>query len=233
MPKKIPLHIAIIMDGNATWAKKNKLPKIKGYEKGIERLKETVSESLKSGIKILTVYAFSTENWKRPSYEINNLFKLMERFLDKESNFFIKQGIKINIIGTLDRFPEKLKEKIINLVRTTEGFDKLVLNIALGYGGRAEIVRAAKNIARDVEAQKLNLNNLNENIFSGYLYTAGLRDPDLLIRTSGKLRLSNFLLWQISYTELYFASKTWPDFSKKDFAKAITEYKKRDRKFGQ
>ncbi len=228
----IPKHIAIIMDGNGRWAKKKGLPRIMGHQQGIERVKEIVRSCKDLGVGTLTLYAFSVENWKRPRPEVNTLMRLLEQFVKRELNSMIKNGIRIKVIGRIDELPENITRLLKETEFITKDNKSLMLNLALNYGGRTEIVDAVKAILKDVLKGSLNAKNIDEEVFSSYLYTAGIPDPDLLIRTSGEMRISNFLLWQISYSEIYFTHKYWPDFRRKDLEDAIGEYIKRERRFG-
>jgi len=228
----IPKHIAIIMDGNGRWAKKQGLPRIRGHRAGIERVKEIVKACIGLNIRILTLYAFSVENWKRPRIEINMLMRLLEEFLRKETDNLIKNDIRLRIIGRINELPERISQKLKEIELTTQDNKTLMLNLALNYGGRFEIVDAVKTIIDEVLKNKLKPEEIDEGVFEGYLYTSGIPDPDLLIRTSGEIRISNFLLWQISYSEIYITKKYWPDFKKRDLEKAIYEYQKRERRFG-
>jgi len=228
----IPKHIAIIMDGNGRWAEKKGLPKVMGHAQGVEAVKRTVKACLKIGVKHLTLYAFSTENWSRPDYEIKALFQLLENFIDKEFKMFHDNKIRLVIIGERHRIQKDLLAKVEGSEKATENYDSLTLNIALSYGGRQEILNAARLLAEDAKNMKLNPVDIDEKMFSDRLYTAGQPDPDLLIRTSGEMRISNFLLWQISYAEFYVTETLWPDFGENELNKAIEEYNKRDRRFG-
>jgi len=195
----------------------------------VERVLKAAPEA---GVKILTLYAFSTENWKRPPKEVDVLLKLLEHYLESECKRLMNNGIKLTTIGKIDKFPRSLHEKIEKVKELTKGNSRLVLNLALNYGGRDEIVEAARQIAKDAKEGRLKIEDISEESFSKYLHTAGMPDPDLLIRTSGELRLSNFLLWQASYSEIYITKKLWPDFGKTDLKKAIDEYRKRKRRIG-
>jgi len=229
---KIPKHIAIIMDGNGRWAEARGLPKVMGHAQGVEAVKRTISSCVKIGVKHLTIYAFSTENWSRPDYEVKALFHLLEDFIDKEFKLLHDNKIRLCIIGERHRIQKNLLAKMESAEKDTKGYENLTLNVALSYGGRQEILNAARLLAEDAKASALNPADIDEKMFSGKLYTAGQPDPDLLIRTSGEMRISNFLLWQISYAELYVTETLWPDFGEKDLNKAIEEYGKRDRRFG-
>jgi len=230
---KIPQHIAIIMDGNGRWAKKRGLPKIMGHKQGVDSVKNSVKACIKFGVKYLTLYAFSTENWLRPRKEIEGLFKLLENFLDSQFQIFHKNNVRLCIIGDREKIAPFLRKKIEQAEKDTKAYNSLVLNIALSYGAREEIVRAVKNISEDVKKGNVKTPDINEKLFSEYLYTKDCPDPDLLIRTSGEMRISNFLLWQISYAEFYVTPKLWPDFGEKDLKIAIEEYDKRDRRYGR
>lgn len=229
----IPKHIAIIMDGNGRWANARGLPKIMGHRQGVEVVKKTVRTCLKIGVKHLTIYAFSTENWSRPDYEIKALFGLLEDFIDKELELLHNNKIKFRVIGERRRIQKDLLAKMESVEKDTADYRNFTLNIALSYGGRQEIVNAARLLAQDVKDLKIEPADIDEKMFSERLYTAGQPDPDLLIRTSGEMRVSNFLLWQISYAEFYVTEKLWPDFDEKELNKAIEEYNKRERRFGK
>jgi len=230
--QKIPRHIAIIMDGNGRWAKKKGLPRIAGHRRGAEVVKSIVRACDDLGVEFLTLYTFSTENWKRPEKEINFLMQLLSWFLDKEIQNLNRNNARFTTIGDVNRLPAEAQKVINRAKQQTQHNSGLTLILALNYGGRAEILRAVKTLLNDLTLKKVSLSELDEQIFSGYLYTAGIPDPDLLIRTSGEMRLSNFLLWQLSYSELYVTEKFWPEFNKNDLKQAITDYKKRKRRFG-
>lgn len=232
MMPNAPRHVAIIMDGNGRWAKKRGLPKISGHRAGAESVREAIKAAMESGVKILTLYTFSTENWKRPKHEIEALFKLLDDHIDREFEDFHKNGIRLSVIGRLQDLPENTRKKIEDVIEKTRNNKALVLNLALNYGSRTEIIDAVRKIASESRSGKINPDELDESKFSCYLYTKDMPDPDLLIRTSGEMRLSNFLLWQLSYSELYFTDKLWPDFKKKDFKKALLDYQKRERRYG-
>jgi undecaprenyl diphosphate synthase len=229
---KIPKHIAIIMDGNGRWAEARSLPKVMGHARGVDAVKKTVKACLKAGVKYLTIYAFSTENWSRPDHEIKALFLLLENFIDKEFRLFHDNKIRFHIIGERQRIQKDVLAKVEGAEKATENYEALTLNIALSYGGRQEILNAVKLLAEDVKKMKVDSSDIDEKMFSDRLYTAGQPDPDLLIRTSGEMRVSNFLLWQISYAEFYVTEKLWPDFNEDELNKAIEEYDKRERRFG-
>jgi len=229
---RLPQHIAIIMDGNGRWAKLRGLPRIMGHRAGIKTVKEVIKASRELGIKYLTLYAFSAENWKRPKQEVEMLMGFLNEYIDKELESFVKNDIKLNVIGRISGLPDYVQPKLMKAIEKTKDCKSMTLNVALNYSGRSEIVDAAKKFASQVKAGRRAVNDLDEESFSGLLYTKGQPDPDLLIRTSGEMRISNFLLWQISYSELYITSKLWPDFSKKDLEEAIAAYQKRERRFG-
>jgi len=230
---KLPVHVAMIMDGNGRWARKKRLPKILGHQAGVESIRRVIAAAQEMGIKILTLYAFSTENWSRPRNEVKGLMRLLERYLDNERDKLLKHNIRFNVIGNIDNFPAAVKQKLYDTIEVTKNNTSLMLNLALGYGARTEILEAVKQIAQDLRDKKVKIPDLDENLFSSYLYTKGIPDPDLLIRTSGEMRVSNFLLWQISYTELYIAKKLWPDFKKEDFKRAVETFMARERRFGR
>jgi undecaprenyl diphosphate synthase len=232
MKGNLPRHIAIIMDGNGRWAQERRLPRTFGHREGIKRVKETVTAAVELGIKVITLFAFSTENWSRPEKEINMLMRSLGSFLDREIKDMVKQEIRFRAIGSVEPFPDYIKAKIRNAEEVTRGYDRLTLVLALNYGARQEIVEAVKKFSRAAVEGKADPGALTPEQFSGYFYTAGLPDPDLLIRTSGEMRLSNFLLWQLSYAELYFPRKYWPDFRRADLEKAIEAYQRRERRFG-
>ena len=228
----LPNHIAIIMDGNRRWAKSQGLATRDGHKAGADALENISQFCNEIGIKYLTVYAFSTENWKRSKEEVSALMAILRLYLDsflKEKN---KQNIKIKILGEIEDLSKSLQNSIKRAIEQTKNNTGLTLNIAFNYGGRPEIVRAMKNIAEEVKEGKINIEDINEDLISNHLYTAGQPDPDLLIRTSNELRTSNFLPWQLVYTEFYFPDKNWPEFTKEDLLEAIKVYQKRTRRFG-
>ena len=222
----LPRHIAIIMDGNGRWATKRRLPKILGHRQGMESLKRIMEHCRKLGVKVLTVYAFSTENWKRPKNEVNALMGFIGEYIDREIENLKKDQTRFNCIGRIDTLPERAQEKIRWAMDQTKDCSRLVFNAAINYGGRTEIVDAVNKIIAAKEKK------IDESSFNRFLYTEDLPDPDLLIRTSGEVRISNFLLWQASYSEFYFTEKLWPDFKAQDLDKAIEEYQRRQRRFG-
>lgn len=220
------------MDGNGRWAKQHTLGRVRGHKKGALAVKTTVRTCREIGIKYLTLFAFSIENWRRPAEEVKALMFLLEEYLTKEISHLQKQGIKLTTIGEIDRLNPSVKEKLLQAKESTVKNDKMILNLALSYGGRDDIIYAVKKIIQDNNNGKVDINEINRNNFNRYLYTCGMPDPDLLIRTSGEYRISNFLLWQIAYTELYFTKVLWPDFTKDDLLRAIVSYQKRERRFG-
>lgn len=233
-PDKIPTHIAIIMDGNGRWARRRGLPRSAGHKAGIETVREIVRASKDLGIKVLTVYAFSTENWTRPKREVSFLMRYLENFLTKYRDELNQNDIKFMAIGRIAQpLPLSIRQKLMETMEATKTNSSLVFNLALNYGGRQEIVDATKGIVEAVKLGRENPSRIDEAVFSRYLYTADLPDPDLLIRTSGEFRVSNFLLWQISYSEIYITPRLWPDFKKQDLVKAIEEYSKRERRYGE
>lgn len=233
-PASFPEHIAIIMDGNGRWAKQRGLPRSLGHKAGVEALKEIVRYSSNIGIKILTVYAFSTENWARPVEEVDYLINiLLVEYMKKEIDELNKNNVKIRILGDIDQLPASTKKQIIEAVELTKNNSGLKFNIALNYGGRKEIVDAVKKIAEMIEKGEIKTADIDEKLLADCLYTSGDKDPDLIIRTSGEMRISNFLIWQSAYSELYFSNVLWPDFNKDNFREAIDEYMKRDRRFGK
>jgi len=230
--KKIPVHVAIIMDGNGRWAAAKGLPRIAGHNAGANSVEEAIKAAKESGVKVLTLYAFSTENWKRPKQEVDALFGLLENYIDSKADTMIKNGIRISAIGRIEELPDRVQRKLKSVMDRTRDCSSLLLNIALNYGSRTEIADAARVIAKDCVSGKVDPDDIDEKTFSGYLYTKDLPDPDLLIRTSGEMRLSNFLLWQLSYSEIYISKKLWPDFKKSDFIEALNEYQNRQRRYG-
>ena len=220
------------MDGNGRWAKQKGLPKIMGHREGAESVRDILKACGKIGIKYLTLYAFSMENWKRPPTEVSGLMGLLGMLLDRETKNLIKNNVRLNIIGRMSDLPENLQKKLSKSIELTKNNIGVALTLALSYGGRADIVDAARKICDDIEAGRLKKEDVNEEVFSHRLSTKDMPDPDLLIRTSGEMRISNFLLWQISYSELYVTKKMWPEFKRRDLERAIAEYQKRQRRYG-
>jgi undecaprenyl diphosphate synthase len=229
---KIPKHIAFIMDGNGRWAKARGLSRTAGHREGVKRVKEIIRGAFNLGVEIVTFFAFSTENWTRPKNEIAVLMHYLDYFLDREIEQLDKNNVRFTVIGQGEPIPKYLQAKIKKSQERTRDNTGLRVVLALNYGGRQEIVDAAKNIAQDALKKKIDLETLGTDGFSRYLYTAGIPDPDLLIRTSSEIRISNFLLWQLSYTEFYFSQKNWPDFGIEELKIAIKEYQKGNRRFG-
>lgn len=229
---RIPVHIAVFMDGNGRWARKRGLPRSAGHREGANTLKRIVTECDAIGIKYLTAYAFSTENWNRPKDEVDALMSLLLEFLRNADKELAGKNVRILVIGDTDKLSEDIKKEIVRVVNNTSANTGLSLVIALNYGGRCEIASAAARIAKDVKDGRINPEDIDEKLFSDYLYTKGIPDPDLVIRPSGENRLSNFLLWQSSYSEFWYSNILWPDFSKNDLLEAISEYQRRNRRYG-
>lgn len=230
---KAPAHVAIIMDGNNRWAKSRKLPLQIGHKKGTENIEKISDACIEIGIKYLTIYAFSSENWDRPKEEVDYLMKLLDEYLEKEIESLMKKNVRIVISGDLERLSDKTKERITIIENKTKNNNALTLNVAFSYGGRQEIISAVKKIALAVNEKKISVNDITQELIAQNLYQPSIPDPDLLIRTAGDLRISNFLLWQSAYTELYFTEIFWPDFSKKDLQNAIINFNKRERRYGK
>ena len=230
--KKFPNHIAIIMDGNGRWARRRGLARVAGHQIGLKRVKEIIKASAELKLKALTLFAFSTENWDRPKREIDMLMRAFSNFLDKEINEIHANNIRLRIIGRRDHSSRQLLDKIAATENLTADNTGMKLCLAVNYGGRSEIVDAAKRIVACVKRHEFNIQRLNEKTFSEFLYAPEVPDPDLLIRTSGELRVSNFLIWQLAYAEFYFVKKFWPDFTRQELIKAIQEYQARERRFG-
>jgi undecaprenyl diphosphate synthase len=229
---KLPRHVAIIMDGNGRWAKGKGKLRVFGHTNGVVSVRDVVEGGVDLGIKYLTLYTFSSENWNRPKLEVMAIMELMVSTIHKEIKNFMEKNVRLNAIGDLDMLPKKCFNELNNAIETTSGNTGLVLTLALSYSSRREIVRAAKNIAMKVQSGELKIDDINEDVFESNLYTGNIPDPELLIRTSGEYRISNYLLWQIAYAELYFTTKLWPDFRKEDLYEAILDFQKRERRFG-
>ena len=229
---KIPNHVAIILDGNGRWAKSKGMPRTYGHTTGAKNVEKIAEAAGNMGIRYLTLYAFSTENWNRPPEEVKALMNLLDSYLKNCIQKAKKNNMAVRVLGDISRLDERMQEKIQKLEESSADYDGLHLQIAINYGSRDEMVRAMKRMAADRDAGKLRTEDITEETFSSYLDTAGIPDPDLLIRTSGEERLSNFLLWQLAYTEFYFADVHWPDFTKEELAKAIEAYNHRDRRYG-
>jgi len=229
--EKLPRHVAIIMDGNGRWARARNLPRVEGHIVGIESVRDIVTTTRELGIPYLTLYAFSKENWIRPREEVEKLMELLGIYLDKELPRMLEKGIRFKMIGEMKDFPKKLQKKMFSVMEKTARNKDLLLNLALSYSGRYEILRAIVLLFEDVK--KGSVKKINEDVFKRYLYTGTTPDPDFLIRTSGEMRLSNFLLWQTAYTEIFVTKVLWPDFRKKHYLSALKEFTKRERRFGR
>lgn len=229
----LPNHIAVIMDGNGRWAQLKGKPRVFGHKNGVASVKDVIEGCREIGVNYLTLYAFSTENWNRPKLEVKTLMALLVSSLRKELNTLIKNNIKLNTIGNIENLPEKAQTELAEVVEKTKNNTSLTLTLALSYGSREEIVNVIRNISKKVVNNQLAIEEINENIINNHLYTFSLPDVDLLIRTSGEKRISNFLLWQIAYAELYFTDTLWPDFRKENLFNAIVNYQQRERRFGK
>ncbi|WP_416150918.1 isoprenyl transferase [Salipaludibacillus sp. HK11] len=230
--ENIPEHIAIIMDGNGRWAKKRGLPRVAGHREGMNVIREIVRSSNELGVKVLTLYAFSTENWKRPKTEVDFLMRLPERFLGAELPSLIEENVVVRMTGEREKLPEYTKRAVDKAVDGTKQNNGLILNFALNYGSRSEIIDGIKSIYHEIDKGKINIKDVSEAILSEHLMTSDLDDPDLLIRTSGEIRLSNFMLWQLAYSEFWFTDVLWPDFSEEHLKEAISAYQNRQRRYG-
>jgi undecaprenyl diphosphate synthase len=230
--QKLPKHIAIIMDGNGRWAKKRAMNRIRGHEEGAESVRVIVRTSREIGISYLTLYAFSEENWIRPQYEIKALMKMLKRFMKSELKEMMENGIRFHTIGRINKLPDDVQEIIHKTMKETSSNSGMVLTLALSYGGRQEILDATQKIIKRIQSGEISAEDVSEQFVSDSLYTCGMPDPDLLIRTSGEYRISNFMLWQIAYTEIYITPTLWPDFRKAEYLLAIEEFMKRERRFG-
>lgn len=230
--KRIPKHVAIIMDGNGRWAKKKGFQRVRGHQKGAEAVREIVTASRETGIRWLTLYAFSQENWKRPRLEVQALMKLLKRFLKNELNEMLENEIRLKTIGRTENIPLDTRQILLDTIEKTAHNTGMTLTLALSYGSRQEIVDACIKIGRLIKNGDKAVEEIDEKLISSCLYTAEMPDPDLLIRTSGEYRISNFLLWQLSYTELYITPTLWPDFGKEEYLRALEDYQRRERRFG-
>jgi len=229
---RMPVHVAIIMDGNGRWAQSRNLPRMAGHNAGMQAIKEVVKASSSLGIKHLTVYAFSTENWKRSSEEVNGIFRLIVVYIEKELKELHENNVKVRVLGDYEKLPTEAVKSLERSLDTTKDNTGLQFNIALNYGGRDEILRSVKKLAGEVEAGRLKAEDITEGMISEHLYTAGIPDPDLIIRTSGEMRLSNYLLWQCAYSEFVFTDVLWPDFTREEYERMIEIYQNRKRRFG-
>ena len=236
-PERIPPHVAIIMDGNGRWAKQRNLPRIMGHKAGVESVKNIVKSARELNLEVLTLYTFSIENWKRPSFEVQGLMTLLKTFLKSELQNLLDKNISLRCIGEIEKLPSDVQKILLQVIedtaRNAEGKQGLILNLALSYGSRSEILRAARIMAEKCVSGQFDPEDISEKLFASHLYTAGLPDPDLLIRTGGESRLSNFLLWQLSYAELYITETMWPDFNAERFFEALKYFQGRERRFGQ
>jgi undecaprenyl diphosphate synthase len=229
----LPKHVAVIMDGNGRWAKRQGLPRIMGHKRGVDALKDLLRCCKDWGVEALTAYAFSTENWKRPQEEVEFLMNLFQGVLRQELREMVEENVKIKFVGNLPALPRALQEEISRSMEETKNNKAIKFTVATNYGGRQEIVQACKSIAAQVQEGKLHLEDINEETFERHLYTTGIGDPDLLIRTSGEMRISNFLLWQIAYAEIYVTQALWPDFDRTEFHRALSCFQQRERRFGK
>lgn len=232
-PARIPRHVAIIMDGNGRWAQQRHQPRLFGHKAGVESVREVVETARKIGVEILTLYAFSSENWKRPASEVTGLMSFLKSYVQAELSGMLQNNIRFTCIGELERLPREVREVLEHAMAETESNTELVLNLALSYGSRSEMTRAVRKIGAACATGSLSPDEIDEELFSSYLDTAGMVDPDLLIRTGGEARLSNFLLWQASYSEIYFSDVMWPDFRAEAFLQAIADFQQRERRFGR
>jgi len=228
-----PKHVAIIMDGNGRWAKGQGKDRLHGHNSGVSSVREVLKAAQKNGVEYLTLYTFSTENWNRPKEEVSGLMNLFAKTIALEIDELHKNGVRINFIGNISKMPEFARQALQSAKDYTKNNTGIVLTLALSYSSRLEIIEAIRNIGNDIKSNKIEVENINENLFDSYLYTVNIPDPELVIRTSGEYRISNFLLWQIAYSELYFTDTLWPDFTEDDFNQAIESYKKRERRFGK
>ena len=228
----IPKHIAIIMDGNGRWAKQRNLPRSMGHKAGVETIRRVITEADDLGVKYLTLYAFSTENWKRPKDEVSTLMKLLVQYLRKEIDELDSKGVVINVLGDISKLPKECIEEINKSILRTQNNKGITMNVALNYGGRDEIIKAIKSIVNEEKDGNINIDEIDDEMVNKYLYTAGIPDPDIIIRPSGEQRLSNFLLWQCAYSEFWYSDINWPDFTGKDLKRAIYDFQNRDRRFG-
>lgn len=232
-PKRLPRHVAIIMDGNGRWAEKRNEPRLFGHKAGADSVRDIVEAARELGIQVLTLYAFSSENWSRPAKEVSGLMSILEKYLISELSRMQKNGIRLSCIGELERLPGGVRRALVDSIRKTSENTAMTLNLALSYGARDELARAARLLAEDCVSGKMRVEDITTEAISARLYTANLPDPDLLIRTGGEARLSNFLLWQLSYAEIFFTSVMWPDFRKEVFLQAILDFQQRERRFGR
>ena len=229
----VPRHVAVIMDGNGRWARQRSLPRHLGHREGMKSVRETIEGAVEAGIEVLTIFAFSTENWNRPQDEVSALMSLLQLYARKERDDLKRQGVEVHILGDLDRVDDRTRRAVETIVEGTRGGTELRLNLMISYGGREEIVRAARILAERVALGELSAEEIDAEALSSTLFTTGLPDPDLLIRTSGEYRLSNFMLWQLAYTELHISPVLWPDFDRETLFEAVLDYQQRERRFGR
>lgn len=232
-PTKLPVHVAIIMDGNGRWAKKRLMNRVKGHEKGSETVRSIVRASRELGIRYLTLYAFSTENWGRPKMEVSALMSLLKKFIHSEKKDMMEHRIRLNTLGQIDKLPGDVRSALVQAMEETRNHDGMCLSLALSYGSRDEITGMVRTIAEKARQGLVRPEDISESMISDHLFTAGMPDPDLMIRTSGEMRISNFLMWQLSYAEIFFTQTLWPDFTKEEYQKILKEYQMRDRRFGK
>lgn len=231
--RQIPIHVAIVMDGNGRWAEERNRPRLYGHKAGVKSVRTVVETAREIGVRHLTLYAFSTENWKRPSLEVKGLMSLLRSYLQSEQDKMLKNGIRLKSLGQNEKLPREVQKKLTEVMAATASCSSMTLNLALSYGSRSEIVRATRKLVEKCRNGEVDPASLDEQLLSDHLYTAGQPDPDLFIRTGGERRLSNFLLWQISYAELYFTEIKWPDFGREEFLAAVADYSARQRRFGR
>lgn len=232
-PTKIPVHVAIIMDGNGRWAKKRLLNRVKGHEKGSDTVRTIVRVSRELGIRYLTLYAFSTENWGRPKMEVAALMSLLKKFIHSEKKDMMEHRIRLNTLGQIEKLPEDVRLALIQAMDETKDNDGMCLSLALSYGSRDEITGMVRRLAERAKKGDIDPIDITESVISDHLFTAGMPDPDLMIRTSGEMRISNFLMWQLSYAEIFFSPTLWPDFTEQEYKKILLDYQLRDRRFGK
>lgn len=232
-PTRVPQHVAIVMDGNGRWAEKRKKPRLYGHKVGAKSVREIVEAAGELGVKVLTLYAFSSENWNRPEGEVTGLMTILKNYLESELSRMLRNNIRLTCIGDLQRIPQQVRKVLLDSIEKTQQNRDLTLNLALSYGSRDELVSAIQQIAKKCVLQQMDPATIDQQIVTDHLYTAGMMDPDLLIRTGGEKRLSNFLLWQASYAEIVFTETMWPDFRKEAFYHAIREFQRRERRFGK
>ena len=229
----IPKHVAVIMDGNGRWARQRGLPRHAGHREGMKSVREALEGSMEAGIEVLTLFAFSTENWNRPPREISALMGLLELYARKEKAELVKKGVQVHVLGELDRLSARTRRAVNGIMEATAGGEKLRLNLMISYSGRREILQAVRTLANEVARGSMDPADIDDETFQGALFTRGLPDPDLLVRTSGEFRISNFMLWQLAYTEIHITQVLWPDFTRQDLFTAVLDYQKRERRFGR